>query len=129
MTTTTRTTRERTAKVLTAVLAVLGVLIAMLTVTAPVAYAADGGGGPDKVTICHYVHGNGETKDGYNIITISTNAWKNDHHGLYVDKDGNGGELNHDDQDIELPASGTCPVILLTGTYDYSVLKIGRAHV
>ena len=109
MTTTTRTTRERTAKVLTAVLAVLGVLIAMLTVTAPVAYAADGGGGPDKVTICHYVHGNGETKDGYNIITVSENAWAHGH-GEYVDNTGGAGSWVHDQMDSVYDGQA-CPVI------------------
>ena len=33
------------------------------------------GASHDKMTICHFVEGKGETKDGYNIITMSEQAW------------------------------------------------------
>jgi hypothetical protein len=32
--------------------------------------------GMEKITICHFVEGKGETKAGYNIITIALPAWK-----------------------------------------------------
>jgi len=34
------------------------------------------GASHDKMTICHYVEGKGETKAGYNIITMSVQAWE-----------------------------------------------------
>jgi len=102
MTTMTRTNRkEPWAAALTAVLAVLALVFGVLAVAAPA--TADSGNGADKITICHFVPGNGETKDHYNVITIAMQAWLNGH------SDGDDPVYNHNDRDVVY--DGGCPTI------------------
>lgn len=58
-----------------------------------------------KITICHFVSGKGETKDGYNVITISEHAWLNGH----SDGDYDG----HDSLDVEYNGT-SCPEVTTT---------------
>jgi hypothetical protein len=105
-TTRTRTTRKGfTAQLLTAVLAVLAVVAASLTFTATAAVADSDGDHPNKITICHYVNGKGETKDGYDVISISIRAWENGH--SFPDEDQ---QYNHDDRDVVYNGT-SCPTI------------------
>ena len=117
MTLTTRTTRKAPwAVALTALLAVLALVFGVLTMAAPATadpptdpgnsssapgqdkvppgQVDDGtpGASHDKMTICHFVEGKGETKSGYNIITMSVQAWEahKAHHPSTMDEVYNG---------------------------------------
>ena len=65
------------------------------------------GNSAGKVTICHFVHGKGETKDGYNVITISLNAWEKGHSGGIDD----GGNWVHDEKDFVVTPTTPCPPV------------------
>ena len=93
-------------------MAVFGVLVAMLMVSAPAATAD----APPKVTICHFVHGNGETKDGYNIISIAQAAWDRGHSNS--DDDADTQKWTHDERDVvyDGKACPTVPTTLYTVT-------------
>jgi hypothetical protein len=65
------------------------------------------GNSAGKVTICHFVHGNGSTGEGYNIITISLNAWEKGHSGGIDD----GGNWVHDEKDFVVDATHPCPPV------------------
>lgn len=80
------------------------------------------GASHDKITICHYVEGKGETKAGYNIITMSIQAWEahKAHHPDTMDVVYNGVSCptTPEPTTYYCPADSDHPTTVLDGPYD-----------